>query len=294
MAILADRNTRVAVQGITGNYGSFHTRLMLEYGTKVVAGVTPGKGGMKFEDKVPIFDTVLEAVEKAGADASIIFVRADFALDAVLEAANAGIKLVVTITEGIPALDMMKARAILDKKGGRMIGPNCPGIITPAQTKIGIMPAYIHEPGRVGLISRSGTLTYEAVYQLTQLGIGQSTCIGIGGDPIGGVDFTDCLAMFEADPDTDGVLMIGEIGGSAEEKAADFVRDHMRKPVAAFIAGMTAPPEKRMGHAGAIISQGKGTAGDKIEALRGAGVAVADHPAVMGETMKTALAGGGR
>jgi len=294
MAILADKNTRVVVQGITGNYGSFHARLMLEYGTQVVAGVTPGKGGMKFEETVPIFDTVLEAVEKAGANTSIIFVRADFALDAVLEAANAGIGLVVTVTEGIPALDMMKARAILDKKGARMIGPNCPGIITPGQTKVGIMPAYIHKPGRVGLISRSGTLTYEAVYQLTQLGIGQSTCIGIGGDPIGGVDFSDCLALFEADPDTDGVLMIGEIGGSAEEKAAAFVKDHMRKPVAAFIAGVTAPPEKRMGHAGAIISQGKGTARDKIEALRGAGVAVADNPAVMGETMKAALAGGGR
>ena len=294
MAILADRNTRVVVQGITGNYGSFHARLMLEYGTRVVAGVTPGKGGMMFEETVPIFDTVLEAVEKAGANTSIIFVRADFALDAVLEAANAGIGLVVTVTEGIPALDLMKARAILDKKGARMIGPYCPGIITPGQTKVGIMPAYIHRPGRVGLISRSGTLTYEAVYQLTQLGIGQSTCIGIGGDPIGGVDFSDCLAMFEADPDTDGVLMIGEIGGSAEEKAAAFVKDHMRKPVAAFIAGLTAPPEKRMGHAGAIISQGKGTARDKIEALRRGGVSVADNPAVMGETMKTALAGGGR
>jgi succinyl-CoA synthetase alpha subunit len=289
MAILVDRNTKVIVQGITGNYGSFHARLILEYGTALVGGVTPGKGGIMFDDKVPVFDTVMEAVERTGADASIIFVRAGFALDAVLEAAAAGIRLVVVVTEGIPVRDMIRARSVLDRKGIRMIGPNCPGVITPEQCKVGIMPAYIHTPGRVGVISRSGTLTYEAVYQLTQLGIGQSTCIGIGGDPVGGVDFVDCLGLFEEDPDTDGVFMIGEIGGSAEEQAAAFIKDHMKKPVAAFIAGITAPPEKRMGHAGAIISQGKGTARDKIEALRAAGAVVAPHPAVMGDAMREAL-----
>lgn len=289
MAILVDKNTRVAVQGITGNYGSFHTKLMMEYGTKLVAGVTPGKGGQMFEETVPVFNTVREAVEKAGADTSIIFVRADFALDAICEAAGAGIKLVVVVTEGIPVLDMIKARNVLDKKGARMIGPNCPGILTPGQCKVGIMPAYIHNPGKIGLISRSGTLTYEAVYQLTRLGIGQSTCIGIGGDPVGGMDFVDCIKMFEEDPETEGMFMIGEIGGSAEEQAAQFIKENVRKPVAAFIAGVTAPPEKRMGHAGAIISQGKGTARDKIEALRSAGVAVSDNPAVMGKTMQEAL-----
>jgi succinyl-CoA synthetase alpha subunit len=289
MAILVDKNTRVIVQGITGNYGSFHARLMLEYGTKLVGGVTPGKGGQMFEGTVPIFDTVSEAVERTGADASIIFVRSDFALDAILEAANAGIRLVVTVTEGIPVMDMIRARSVLDRKGVKFIGPNCPGVITPGQCKVGIMPAYIHRPGRIGLISRSGTLTYEAVFQLTALGIGQSTCLGIGGDPVGGVDFVDCLQLFQEDPDTDGVFMIGEIGGSAEEKAAQFIRDHVRKPVAAFIAGVTAPPEKRMGHAGAIISQGKGTAKEKIEALKAAGVSVAENPAVMGKTMKAAL-----
>lgn len=289
MAILVDKNTKVAVQGITGNYGSFHTKLMMEYGTKLVAGVTPGKGGQIFEETVPVFNTVREAVEKAGADTSIIFVRADFALDAICEAAGAGIKLVVVVTEGIPVLDMIKARNVLDKKGARMIGPNCPGILTPGQCKVGIMPAYIHNPGKIGLISRSGTLTYEAVYQLTRLGIGQSTCIGIGGDPVGGMDFVDCIKMFEEDPETEGMFMIGEIGGSAEEQAAQFIKENVRKPVAAFIAGVTAPPEKRMGHAGAIISQGKGTARDKIEALRSAGVAVSDNPAVMGKTMQEAL-----
>jgi succinyl-CoA synthetase alpha subunit len=294
MAILVDKNTRVAVQGITGNYGSFHARLMMEYGTKVVAGVTPGKGGTMFEKTVPIFDTVQAAAQEAGADASIIFVRADFALDAILEAAEAGIRLVVVVTEGIPVMDMVRARAALDRKGVRMIGPNCPGIITAGECKIGIMPGYIHVPGKVGVISRSGTLTYEAVYQLTQLGLGQTTCIGIGGDPVGGVDFVDCLSLFNEDPATEAVLMIGEIGGSAEEKAAAFVREHMKKPVAAFIAGLTAPAEKRMGHAGAIISGGKGTAKDKIEALRAAGVAVAESPAVMGETMKRAMQEKGR
>jgi succinyl-CoA synthetase alpha subunit len=294
MAILVDKSTRVAVQGITGNYGSFHARLMMEYGTKVVAGVTPGKGGTMFEKTVPIFDTVEGAVEKTGADASIIFVRADFALDAILEAAEAAVRLVVVVTEGIPVMDMVRARAALDKKGVRMIGPNCPGIITAGECKIGIMPGYIHVPGKVGVISRSGTLTYEAVYQLTELGLGQTTCIGIGGDPVGGVDFVDCLDLFNQDPATEAVLMIGEIGGSAEEKAAEFVRKNMKKPVAAFIAGLTAPPEKRMGHAGAIISGGKGTARDKIEALRSAGVAVAESPAVMGETLKKAMEERGR
>ncbi len=289
MSILVDKNTKVIIQGITGSYGSFHAKLMLEFGTSVVGGVTPGKGGMLFEDKVPVFNTVSEAVEKTGADTSVIFVRADFALDAMMEAANGGIKLIITITEGIPVLDMIKARSVLDRKGVKLIGPNCPGIITPDQCKAGIMPAYIHKPGDIGLISRSGTLTYEAVFQLTQLGIGQSTCLGIGGDPVGGLDFVACLELFEKDPETKGVFMIGEIGGSAEEEAAAFVRHNMSKPVAAFIAGLTAPAEKRMGHAGAIISQGKGTAKDKIEALRAAGVAVADSPAVMGETMKQAL-----
>ena len=289
MAILVDKNTRVIVQGITGNYGSFHAKLMIEYGTKLVGGVTPGKGGQMFEGTVPVFDTVADAVERTGADTSIIFVRSDFALDAILEAANSGIRLVVVITEGIPVMDMIRARSVLDRKGIRLIGPNCPGVITPEQCKVGIMPAYIHKPGHVGLISRSGTLTYEAVFQLTALGIGQSTCLGIGGDPVGGIDFVDCLRLFQEDPGTEGVFMIGEIGGSAEEKAAQFIREHMRKPVAAFIAGVTAPPEKRMGHAGAIISQGKGTAREKIEALKAAGVAVADNPAVMGKTMKAAL-----
>ena len=294
MAILVDKSTRVAVQGITGNYGSFHARLMMEYGTKVVAGVTPGKGGTMFEKAVPIFDTVQAAAQEAGADASIIFVRADFALDAILEAAEAGIRLVVVVTEGIPVMDMVRARAALDRKDVRMIGPNCPGIITAGECKIGIMPGYIHVPGHVGVISRSGTLTYEAVYQLTELGLGQTTCIGIGGDPVGGVDFVDCLNLFNEDPATEAVLMIGEIGGSAEEKAAEFVRKNMKIPVAAFIAGLTAPAEKRMGHAGAIISGGKGTAKDKIEALRAAGVAVAESPAVMGETLKKAMQEKGR
>ncbi|MFH1438311.1 MAG: succinate--CoA ligase subunit alpha [Pseudomonadota bacterium] len=289
MSILVDKNSKVIIQGITGSYGSFHAKLMLEFGTKVVGGVTPGKGGMLFEERVPVFDTVSEAVEKTGADTSVIFVRADFALDAMMEAASGGIKLVITITEGIPVIDMIKARSVLDRKGVKLIGPNCPGIITPGQCKAGIMPAYIHKPGNIGLVSRSGTLTYEAVFQLTQLGLGQSTCLGIGGDPIGGLDFVACLELFEKDPETRGVFMIGEIGGSAEEEAAAFIRGSMSKPVAAFIAGVTAPAEKRMGHAGAIISQGKGTARDKIEALRSAGAAVADSPAVMGQTMKQAL-----
>lgn len=290
MSILVNEDTRVVVQGITGSAGSFHAGHMLNYGTKVVAGVTPGKGGQTFKEKVPVLDTVKEAVEKEGANTSLIFVPPRFTPDAILEAADAGIKVIVVITEGVPVLDMMKVKPILEEKGVHMIGPNCPGIITPgANCKIGIMPAQIHKPGRIGVISRSGTLTYEAVFQLTQLGIGQSTCIGIGGDPIIGVDHTQALAMFEADPDTDGVIMIGEIGGTAEERAARFVKENMTKPVTAFIAGKTAPPGRRMGHAGAIISGGKGTAAEKVRVLEECGIRVAATPADMGTTMKEAL-----
>ena len=290
MSILVNEDTRVVVQGITGSAGSFHAGHMLDYGTKVVAGVTPGKGGQTFKEKVPVLDTVKEAVEKEGANTSLIFVPPRFTPDAILEAADAGIKVIVVITEGVPVLDMMKVKPILEEKGVHMIGPNCPGIITPgANCKIGIMPAQIHKPGRIGVISRSGTLTYEAVFQLTQLGIGQSTCIGIGGDPIIGVDHTQALAMFEADPDTDGVIMIGEIGGTAEERAARFVKENMTKPVTAFIAGKTAPPGRRMGHAGAIISGGKGTAAEKVRVLEECGIRVTATPADMGTTMKEAL-----
>ena len=293
MSILIDKHTRVLCQGITGKAGQFHTRQCVEYGTMVVGGVTPGKGGHTIEG-VPVFDTVEEAVRQTGADASMVFVPPDAAADAILEAADAGIRLIVAITEGVPVLDMVRVAGVLRVGRSRLIGPNCPGIITPGECKIGIMPGYIHVPGHVGVISRSGTLTYEAVYQLTELGLGQTTCIGIGGDPVGGVDFVDCLSLFNEDPTTEAVLMIGEIGGSAEEKAAEFVQRSMKKPVAAFIAGLTAPAEKRMGHAGAIISGGKGTARDKIEALRSAGVAVAESPAVMGETMKKAMQEKGR
>src|SRR5580693_1835949 len=253
MSILVDRNTRLLVQGITGSSGAFHANSCMEYGTNVVAGVTPGKGGQMFEGKVPVFDTVYEARKQTGCNATMIFVPAPGAADAILEAADAGIELIVCITEGIPVIDMMRAKVGLRDKKVRLIGPNCPGIITPGQCKIGIMPGYIHKPGKVGVVSRSGTLTYEAAHQLTGLGLGQSTCIGIGGDPVKGIDFIDCLALFEADPQTEAVLMIGEIGGTSEEEAARFVKDHMKKPVAAFIAGQTAPPGKRMGHAGAII-----------------------------------------
>lgn len=294
MSILVNENTRVLVQGITGSTGSFHARQMLDYGTKVVAGVTPNKGGQRFDDKVPIFDTVEQAVRNTGANASVIFVPPPFAADAILESADAGIGVVVVITEGIPALDMLKVKPVLDEKGVVMIGPNCPGIITPgARCKIGIMPGHIHKPGRIGVVSRSGTLTYEAVYQLTQLGIGQSTCIGIGGDPIIGTQFIDALKLFQADPNTDGVIMMGEIGGNAEEKAAAYIRDHMTKPVAAFIAGQTAPPGRRMGHAGAIIAGGKGTAAEKIKALQSCGVKVAPTPADMGTTLRDTLAEAG-
>jgi len=289
MSILVDADTRVVVQGITGKFGSRHARLMMEYDTKVVAGVAPGKGGRSFDGEVPVFDCVHDAVRETGADASVVFVAAPFAPDAIAEAVDAGIRLVVTITEGIPTTDMVRMRAALDARGVTLVGPNCPGVITPGQCKIGIMPAYIHRPGSVGVISRSGTLTYEAVWQLTELGLGQSTCIGIGGDPVGGIDFIGCLELFADDPQTEGVVLIGEIGGSAEEDAARWIEENMDKPVAAFVGGATAPPGKRMGHAGAIISQGRGTAAEKKAALEKAGVAVAATPALIGETMKKAM-----
>ncbi len=289
MSILINKDTRVLVQGITGGEGSFHTKQMLEYGSSVVAGVTPGRGGQKFENTVPVFDTVSEAVEQTGANASVVFVPAAFAADAVLEAAASGIPLVVCITEGVPVKDMVKVSQYIQGGNTRLIGPNCPGIITPEACKIGIMPGFIHKQGRVGVVSRSGTLTYEAVWQLTERGIGQSTCIGIGGDPVVGTTHLDALRLFNADPDTDAVLLIGEIGGAAEEEAASFARDEMDKPVAAFIAGRTAPPGRRMGHAGAIISGGMGTAGSKIEYLRGCGVAVAESPAEIGATVQAIL-----
>lgn len=289
MSILVDRSTKVVVQGITGRFGSLHSRHMLEYGTNIVAGVAPGKGGQRFEDRVPVFDSVHGSVAGTDADTSIIFVAARFAPDAIAEALDAGIGLVVVITEGIPTYDMVRIRADLEARNALMVGPNCPGVISPGRSKVGIMPSYIHEPGPIGVISRSGTLTYEAVFQLSEQGLGQSTCIGIGGDPVGGLDFIACLELFEKDPDTKGVVLIGEIGGSAEEEAAAFIRDHFSKPAAAFISGATAPPGKRMGHAGAIISQGKGTAAEKKEALMQAGVAVAATPALIGETMKKAM-----
>jgi succinyl-CoA synthetase alpha subunit len=279
VSILVDKNTRLLVQGITGNEGTFHTRQMIEYGTNVVAGVTPGRGGQWAVDgKVPVFDTVKEAVEKTEANVSVIYVPARFAPDAMLEAADAGLPLVVCITEGVPTQDMIRVRAYLDQKGARLIGPNCPGVITPGETKVGIMPGQIHKPGPVGVVSRSGTLTYEVVYALTLRGIGQSTCVGIGGDPVNGSNFIDILALFESDPLTEKVVLIGEIGGSDEERAAEFIATRMSKPVTAFIAGRTAPPGKRMGHAGAIIEGGSGLAADKIAALEAVGVRVAEHP----------------
>jgi succinyl-CoA synthetase alpha subunit len=290
MAILVNKDTKVLVQGITGAYGGNHARWCMEYGTKIVGGVTPGKGGQKFEDKVPIFNTVADAVEKTKADATMIFVPPPFAADAILEAIDAGVKLIIAITEGIPANDMIKVRRVLDGQTfSRLIGPNCPGVITPGQCKIGIMPGHIHKPGRIGVVSRSGTLTYEAVGQLTALGIGQSSCVGIGGDPVNGTDFIDVLEMFNADKDTDGVIMIGEIGGSAEELAAEYIKREFKKPVTGFIAGTTAPPGKRMGHAGAIISGGKGTAEAKISALKSAGVKIAPTPSDLGSTLKSML-----
>jgi len=288
MSILVDKNTRVICQGITGNAGRFHTRHCIEYGTQVVGGVTPGKGGERVEG-VPVFDTVSEAVGQTGADASMIFVPPPFAADAILEAADAGIGVIVAVTEGIPILDMVGVYDVVRRTDAVLIGPNCPGIVTPEECKIGIMPGYIHRRGSVGVISRSGTLTYEAVWQLSNLGLGQSTCVGLGGDPIVGSSFTDLLKQFEADPGTEGVLMIGEIGGTAEEETAAMIAEQFSKPVAAFIAGRTAPPGKRMGHAGAIIAGGKGTATDKITALQRAGVVVAESPADMGTAMQRAL-----
>jgi succinyl-CoA synthetase alpha subunit len=278
MSILVNKNTRLLVQGITGNEGLFHTQQMLEYGTNIVAGVTPGKGGEWVLDKIPVFDSVRVAVEATGANASVIFVPARFAADAMYEAADAGIPLIVCITEGIPVQDMLRVRHYLDHKGVRLVGPNCPGLLTPGECKVGIIPGNIAIPGKIGVVSRSGTLTYEVLYALKLKGMGVSTCVGIGGDPINGTSFIDCLSMFNEDPQTDKVVLIGEIGGTDEEKAAEFILDHMSKPVVGFIAGQTAPPGKRMGHAGAIIEGGSGTAADKIKALTEAGVRVARHP----------------
>jgi len=297
MSILVGKSTRLVVQGITGGEGTFHTRQMLEYGTNVVAGVTPGKGGTtyrgnekdQFNREVPVFNTVADAVTATGANASVIFVPASFAADAILEAGTAGIPLVVCITEGIPTRDMLRAYDFVRRNGITLIGPNCPGIISPGLCKVGIMPGFIHRKGTVGVISRSGTLTYEAVWQLTERGIGQSTCIGIGGDPVIGTRFVDAVALFNEDPGTDALIMIGEIGGTAEEEAAAYIRKHVRKPVVGFIAGRTAPPGRRMGHAGAIIAGGKGTAQEKMAALRAAGITVVESPAMIGETMEKVL-----
>jgi len=288
MSILVDRNTRVIVQGITGATGQFHARMCREYGTQIVGGVTPGKGGTDFEG-FPVFDTVEQAVKATAANATLIFVPPPFAADAIMEAADAGMPLAICITEGVPTLDMVRCMQFLRGKKTRLIGPNCPGVITPGQAKLGIMPGYIHKPGTIGVVSRSGTLTYEAVHQLTQMGIGQSTCVGIGGDPIIGTGFIDVLRLYQDDPGTEGVILIGEIGGTAEEEAAAFVKAHMTKPVAVFIAGQTAPKGKRMGHAGAIIAGGAGTAADKIRAFEAAGVRVAKSPADLGKTMAAAL-----
>jgi succinyl-CoA synthetase alpha subunit len=307
MSIFVNKATRVICQGITGTHGAFHTARCVEYGTNFVGGVTPGKGGQIFdkdpsgnaikrpdgsEAKLPIFNTVADAANEVGADASMIFVPPPLAADAILEAADAGVRIICCITEGIPVMDMVRVKKILAARypQSRLIGPNCPGVITPGECKIGIMPGHIHKPGKVGIVSRSGTLTYEAVHQVTNAGLGQSTCVGIGGDPINGTDFIDCLSAFNNDPDTEAVIMIGEIGGNAEERAAQWVAENMHKPVAAFVAGRTAPPGKRMGHAGAIISGGKGTAEDKIKALRDAGITVAESPADLGKAVKEAMA----
>ncbi len=288
MSVLVNKDSKVICQGITGNQGSFHTEQCLEYGTKVVAGVTPGRGGQEVLE-VPVFDTVKEAVAESGADVSMIYVPAPFAAGAIVEAAEAGVGLIVCITEGIPVLDMVKVKSALNGSESRLIGPNCPGIITSDECKIGIMPGFIHKKGKVGVVSRSGTLTYEAVYQTTQNGLGQSTCIGIGGDPVRGMDFIDCLALFETDPETKGVIMVGEIGGTDEEAAAEYMKSEVSKPVVAYIAGVTAPPGKRMGHAGAIIAGGKGTADDKFRALDEAGATTVHSPAELGSTMMELL-----
>ncbi len=298
MSILVDKNTRLVVQGITGGEGTFHTKQMLEYGTNVVAGVTPGKGGTQYQGNekdqftksIPVYNTVREAVEQQRANASVIFVPAAFAADAILEAADAGVKLIVAITEGIPTADMVKVYEFVQRKNVRLIGPNCPGVITPGVAKIGIMPGFIHKPGHVGVVSRSGTLTYEAVAQLSQRGIGQSTCVGIGGDPIIGTRFLDAIKLFNDDKQTDAIVMIGEIGGTAEEEAAAFIKKNVKKPVVGFIAGQTAPPGRRMGHAGAIISGGRGTAAEKMQAMRKAGILVVESPALIGEAVEKALA----
>ena len=286
MSILIGKDTKVVVQGITGSAGSFHAKQCLDYGTNIVAGVTPGKGGQKFEDKVPVFDTVEQAVKQAGANTSVVFVPPPFAADSILEAVDAGVELIITITEGIPVNDMVKVKRAMQGTKSRLIGPNCPGVITPGATcKIGIMPGHIHRPGNVGIVSKSGTLTYEAVFQITQLGYGQSTAVGIGGDPVHGTNFIDVLDMFNRDPETAAVIMIGEIGGSAEEEAAEWAKANMKKPMAGFIAGVSAPPGKRMGHAGAIISGGKGTAAEKIKAMSAAGMLMAASPAELGTTL---------
>jgi succinyl-CoA synthetase alpha subunit len=289
VSVFIDKNTTVIVQGITGRDGSFHTRQMIEYGTRIVAGVTPGKGGQKFDDKVPIFNTVAEAAKETGANTSVIYVPPMYAADAIMEAADAGVTLVVAITEGVPVLDMTRVYPFVKERGARLLGPNCPGLISPGKSKVGIIPGRICTPGPVGVVSRSGTLTYEIVYQLTRAGIGQTTCVGIGGDPINGTNFIDCLTAFEQDPETRAVAMMGEIGGTDEQEAARFVKEHMTKPVVGFIAGQTAPPGRRMGHAGAIISGSAGTAAEKIQAFEDAGMGVARRPIDFVELIKARL-----
>jgi succinyl-CoA synthetase alpha subunit len=289
VSIFIDKNTTVIVQGITGRDGSFHTRQMIEYGTQVVGGVTPGKGGQQFDDKVPIFNTVAEAAKETGANTSVIYVPPMYAADAMMEAADAGVTLIVAITEGVPVLDMTRVYPFVKERGARLLGPNCPGLISPGKSKVGIIPGRICAPGPVGVVSRSGTLTYEIVYQLTRAGIGQTTCVGIGGDPINGTNFIDCLTAFEQDPDTKAVALMGEIGGTDEQNAAQFVKEHMKKPVVGFIAGQTAPPGRRMGHAGAIISGSAGTAGEKIQAFQDAGMGVARRPIDFVELIKARL-----